>query len=1027
MNAAPPLKDIIVSLSDANSAIRDEIKTEASTDTVNFEKQRQYERRKKHPSDNSNGNYHNNVSPRRQNSHVGRYNRSQNQNHRQVISSNRNGLHNYVNNNTKSHHHLDTNNNNNNNGNSNTSLQQHHQQQQQQHQQIQKQSHGNYGNQNGYNKTQNEYQDGKKQLNRNPRIVTKSSQTGGSNHEQQYNSMRTEKNGGVGDVLSHPSAGLLSHPEDRKYSTDYLSNVGYKVVPTQHAQKFPEDAMMQVKMALGDNSKYYNHLYYTSNPVVYQQQIQNYACYQQQQIQQRMQMYGPRQQQQQSQQQIDQGNYNQRVAAHHSQSSIGRTYSANSGGGGGGNNNNSNNSAKESDSRHTQQPQQQSHDVLVYSFYQHQSNQQSASYQNQNNQNRGKSHSYRERKNRNQSSNSTGNDRYHGNNGKTSSNNNNNKSPNDQGQRLIQTRSETNIQQDDQYKNQRKNFMSARTNSDEYKYHRSLSPTPPSSVKSASPKPIEKTSIEFAKDSTEIADDSESTASASSGPSALSYSSEHGKEIASIVEPALLMINNVNKDNNVNSWINNNNFSVLHNGLSASAEELNVRSLEASVSAIKRPPSVIEITTNSHYHSIPRNLSLTQPTYNPVQPFEYYISHSDFAEMRSEPENLKCGSVWDAVSKQMWDKFQMHQQTRETYRSKIQLWQELYEYVKGFRFFQQRAYPRWGLFLVGSTISGFGLDRSDVDMCLVFKSPPQYDPRTEAMITLSYLKTYLSDSTFQGFSLINAKVPILRFRDVTNTIEVDLNYNNCIGVRNTHMLHCYAQLDWRLRPLAIVVKLWAQFHNINDARNSTISSYSLVLMVIHFLQCAMSPPVLPCLHQMCPDKFQVLHDITTIDILEKLDLEWKSENTQPLGELFLRFLDYYSNFNFSRNAISVRTGGVLLIEECKNVKSAKNDPNHWQTLCIEEPFDLTNTARSTYNGEIFEKIKNVFYRSWRQLKEFKSLDAVFREPIFVQQQQSSQQYHPPPQNSQSSSKFLAFPSKSMPTFLTSSINQEITS
>jgi len=103
-------------------------------------------------------------------------------------------------------------------------------------------------------------------------------------------------------------------------------------------------------------------------------------------------------------------------------------------------------------------------------------------------------------------------------------------------------------------------------------------------------------------------------------------------------------------------------------------------------------------------------------------------------------------------------------------------------------------------------------------------------------------------------------------------------------------------VDWRLRPLAIVVKLWAQHHNINDARNSTISSYSLVLMVIHFLQSAISPSVLPCLHQKYPEKFQTLHDITTIDMMERLDTDWKSENYQSLGELFLRFLDYYSNF-----------------------------------------------------------------------------------------------------------------------------------
>lgn len=169
---------------------------------------------------------------------------------------------------------------------------------------------------------------------------------------------------------------------------------------------------------------------------------------------------------------------------------------------------------------------------------------------------------------------------------------------------------------------------------------------------------------------------------------------------------------------------------------------------------------------------------------------------------------------------------------------------------------------------------------------------------------------------FQNFILINAKVPILRFRDASNKIEVDLNYNNCVGVRNTHLLYSYSQrkfyfqwnlsqlnyfllilsVDWRLRPLALIVKLWAQFHNINDARNSTISSYSLVLMVIHFMQFAVRPAILPCLQQLCPEKFRPLQDITSIDMVEKCDVKWHSDNRQPLGELFLRFLDYYSNF-----------------------------------------------------------------------------------------------------------------------------------
>lgn len=99
-------------------------------------------------------------------------------------------------------------------------------------------------------------------------------------------------------------------------------------------------------------------------------------------------------------------------------------------------------------------------------------------------------------------------------------------------------------------------------------------------------------------------------------------------------------------------------------------------------------------------------------------------------------------------------------------------------------------------------------------------------------------------------------------------------------------------------------------------------------------------------------------------------------------------------FSYTRNAISVRTGGLLLIEDCRIVRAPKNEANHWQTLCIEEPFDLTNTARSTYDWDIFLKIKNVFFQSWRKLNETKNVDSLFQEAMFVQNVPAHQQYIP---------------------------------
>lgn len=47
-----------------------------------------------------------------------------------------------------------------------------------------------------------------------------------------------------------------------------------------------------------------------------------------------------------------------------------------------------------------------------------------------------------------------------------------------------------------------------------------------------------------------------------------------------------------------------------------------------------------------------------------------------------------------------------------------------------------------------------------------------------------------------------------------------------------------------------------------------------------------------------------------------------------------------------------------------------------------EPFDLTNTARSVYDGEVFESIKQVFYVSWCKLRDTYDLKSVFSTVVF---------------------------------------------
>lgn len=95
-----------------------------------------------------------------------------------------------------------------------------------------------------------------------------------------------------------------------------------------------------------------------------------------------------------------------------------------------------------------------------------------------------------------------------------------------------------------------------------------------------------------------------------------------------------------------------------------------------------------------------------------------------------------------------------------------------------------------------------------------------------------------------------------------------------------------------------------------------------------------------------------------------------------LGELLIGFLQYYTYFNYNMFAISVRTGSRLPTDECRYARSLKNDPHQWKFLCIEEPFDLSNTARSVYDPIQFRRIRNVFNKSYKTLVRERSLASI---------------------------------------------------
>ncbi|KAJ3604081.1 hypothetical protein NHX12_028822 [Muraenolepis orangiensis] len=279
----------------------------------------------------------------------------------------------------------------------------------------------------------------------------------------------------------------------------------------------------------------------------------------------------------------------------------------------------------------------------------------------------------------------------------------------------------------------------------------------------------------------------------------------------------------------------------------------------------------------------------------------------------------------------------------------------------------QSIFPVARLYLTGSSMSGLGCRSSDADLCLVLRGSTQRSP--DPIHILTVLQAFLRPLGYlERIQLIRAKVPILRFKEKGSGLEFDLNVNNIVGIRNTFLLRSYANADLRVKPVIMAVKKWARYHEINDASKGTLSSYSLVLMVLHYLQ-TLGEPVLPSLQKDFPECFNASMDIDMVPEGPRHIPPYKSANRSSLGDLLQGFLKYYSSkFSWDNQVISVREAKAL----------PKNKSGEWRNkyICLEEPFERNNVARAVHEQHKFNDIKSKFAASCQILTQSKDLNSL---------------------------------------------------
>ncbi|KAM9590500.1 poly(A) RNA polymerase GLD2-like [Morphnus guianensis] len=101
-----------------------------------------------------------------------------------------------------------------------------------------------------------------------------------------------------------------------------------------------------------------------------------------------------------------------------------------------------------------------------------------------------------------------------------------------------------------------------------------------------------------------------------------------------------------------------------------------------------------------------------------------------------------------------------------------------------------------------------------------------------------------------------------------------------------------------------------------------------------------------------------------------------SKNGSSLGDLLIGFLKYATEFDWSHQIISVH--------EAKGIP--RPDGIEWRNkfICVEEPFDGTNTARALHEKQKFDIIKDEFLKSWQILRDKKDLNCILPLRITIQ-------------------------------------------
>lgn len=272
----------------------------------------------------------------------------------------------------------------------------------------------------------------------------------------------------------------------------------------------------------------------------------------------------------------------------------------------------------------------------------------------------------------------------------------------------------------------------------------------------------------------------------------------------------------------------------------------------------------------------------------------------------------------------------------------------------------------------GSVINGFWTKNSDVDICIqvpvLLNRKDQIKFLKKICIILNAYKGGIIEQRF------SAKVPIIHFSftNAKNSFELscDISINNILAIVNSKLIQQYVHVDKRLQLMGIALKYWSKKRNINDRSKGFLSSFSLILMIIHFLQNVADPKILPSLQDISFERNEKPYYVLGVDckyckdakiIKEKLYQVNNCRNADTdIGTLVIQFFKFYG-YQYKSGVIAIRD----ITNYYQNFQALKDFESYF--LFVDNPFEVGKNVANII-PQNYKTIINEMKRAYRILK-----------------------------------------------------------